>query len=158
MGAFTKIEPAYEQAVRETTDLVADGHALLFVGSGISVDPPSRLPTGRSLKTWLVGAFCEEEPVTVKTALQESTYRLGLEEVCQVIYERIEDHLLEKLRLLLASPAVKPNLIHRFLAHALKRGNVVVTPNYDILIEKACQGEITKLCIDSIEFGSLLGN
>jgi len=156
MAFFTKTEPAYEQTVREAAGLVLDGEALLFVGSGISVDPPSRLPTGRSLKTWLVGAFCDEEPVKVKIALQKSTYRLGLEEVCQVIYERIEDCLLEELCLLLTSPVVKPNLIHRFLAKALERGNVVVTPNYDVLIEKACGDHIPRLYIDNADFASLL--
>jgi tetratricopeptide (TPR) repeat protein len=155
MVTFTKSEPTYEQAVREAADLIADGHALLFVGSGISVDPPSRLPTGRSLKMWLVRAFCEEEPIKVKLALQESTDRLGLEEVCQVIYERIGDRLLEELRLLLVSPVVRPNIMHRFIAQALKRGNVVVTPNYDILIEKACGSHVIKLYIDNTEFSSL---
>jgi tetratricopeptide (TPR) repeat protein len=158
MSLSTKTDPEYEQAVREAANIVINGEALLFVGSGISVDPPSRLPTGRSLKVYLVGAFCEEEPVKVKTALQKSTYGLGLEEVCQVIYERIGDRLLEELRLLLVSPILKPNLIHKFLAQALKRGNVVVTPNYDILIEKACGGHVTKLYIDKTEFGSLLGD
>lgn len=158
MRVFTESKPAYDKAVKEVAELIADGHALLFVGSGISSDLPSRLPTGRSLKTWLVEAFCKEEPAKVRMALQKYTDRLGLEEVCQIIYERLGDSMLEKLRLLLAGHEVNPNLIHRFLAKALQRGNVVVTPNYDILIEKACQQKFRKLYIDSTEFDYLLGN
>ena len=158
MPVFTKSEPLYDEVVGEVAELVADGCALLFVGSGISNDPPSRLPTGRSLKTWLVEAFCKEEPVNVQIVLQKHTYRLGLEEVCQVIYECLGNSLLEKLRLLLAGDEVSPNPVHKFLARALERGNVVVTPNYDILIEKACQQKISKLYIDSTEFDSLLGD
>lgn len=158
MRVFTESKPAYDEAVKEVAELVADGHVLLFVGSGISSDPPSRLPTGRSLKTWLVEAFCKEEPAKVRIALQKYTDRLGLEEVCQIIYERLGDSMLEKLRLLLAGHEVNPNLIHRFLAKALERGNVVVTPNYDILIEKACQQKFRKLYIDSTEFDYLVGD
>ena len=156
MHLFTKSKQLYDEVVEEVAELISDGRALLFVGSGISNEAPSKLPTGRNLKVWLVEAFCKEEPVNVRTALQKYTYRSGLEEVCQIIYERLGDNLLEKLRLLLAGDGVKPNLIHKFLAKALERGNIIVTPNYDILIEKVCQQKFRKLYFENTEFDSLI--
>lgn len=158
MCPFMKKNSLYDEVVREVADVVAGGRALLFIGSGISNDPPSRLPTGRSLKTWLVEAFCKEEPTKVQTTLRKSASRLGLEEVCQIVYERLGDRLLEKLDLVLANDEIGPNVIHKFLAKALERGNVIVTPNYDSLIEKACQQEPRGLYIEDAEFNSLLRN
>jgi len=153
---LSKHRPSYMQVVEEIANIVKDGQTLFFVGSGISNDPPSRLPTGDELKTWLVEAFSQAEPQKVGVNLLEASRKLGLEEVCQIIYDRLGDELLEKMSTVLADDRVPANKIHRFLAKALERGNVIATTNYDSLIEKACREKIERLYIEDAEFDSLL--
>lgn len=115
---------------------------VFYVGAGISNDWPSHLPLGGQLKEAVASGFFEIEKSEDLILLKQALSRRTLEEVCGVVQSEMEDkgQLIQAISQALDSDDVIPNQIHRFLARALHDGHVIVTTNYDMLIERAYLG------------------
>lgn len=149
-----------QDCVHEIANLIREGRVLFFVGSGISREKPTFLPLGDSLRNELVESFCFDQANEIKNRLLGAIKKITLEEVSQIIYEHTGNQLLDVLSNIFDDPKIQPNDIHRFLAKSLTYGNVVVTTNYDSLIERAYIASDTKgkelwLCYDDTHFDEI---
>ncbi len=104
-----------------------EGYAFL-IGAGVSMNPPSSVPGARTIVKALL-SFCvperEVEPLANHPSLR---YELLVEWI-KILYDS-ELHFLEYLDLIQI-----PNIIHLYLAHAVEHKHVVITTNFDHLIE-----------------------
>ncbi|MFX0060798.1 MAG: tetratricopeptide repeat protein [Candidatus Hermodarchaeota archaeon] len=113
-----------------------------LVGSGISLDPPSSLPTGHQFMETLIERLIPQRELMNVLALTNRK-REGMR--CPDDFLRFEQ-LLEylqrwydpELRILdLYANCVTPNFNHLFLAEMILQGHSVFTTNFDSLIEYA---------------------
>jgi len=118
---------------------VSERPIAFYVAAGISYDCPSHLPLGGQLKEAVLAGFLEMEKHRDLTLIKETVVKRSLEEVCGVVQNEIEDkkQLIRTMSQALESDDVIPNQIHRFMARALHDGHLVVTTNYEGLIEQA---------------------
>jgi tetratricopeptide (TPR) repeat protein len=135
-----------------------------YVAAGISKDCPTHLPLGRGLRDAVVSGFFEIEKNRDLTILREALEKRSLEEVCGVVQYELGDkrRLISLMSVALDSADIIPNQIHRILARALYDGHLVVTTNYDGLIEKAYKiiyrrkFPSTRICYDDESFKNFL--
>ncbi|MFX1258478.1 MAG: tetratricopeptide repeat protein [Promethearchaeota archaeon] len=112
-------------------DLINENEKLTFlVGAGCSVDPPSCLPAGREMIEAIINYTCAES---------ERQKLLGLKELrFEQLVEILRDQLDPELKIIdYYGQCDTPNSQHFFLANMLKKGNFVITTNFDFLIEYA---------------------
>jgi tetratricopeptide (TPR) repeat protein len=114
---------------------------VFFVGAGISKDPPSCLPLGDELKNEIILAISDGRPKNEVEEILESTKKQRPEVILQIIQD---DGLNQRLELLDILKTKKPNQNHYCLARAIKYRNIVITTNFDTLIEYACINEGTQ--------------
>ena len=100
-----------------------------LVGAGISMNPPSNLPSAQKIVQVLL-----ELTLPPKELKNFDIYSLRYELIVQHIQEYIDPNLtfLDYFELVKS-----PNIIHFLLAELIKKGNCVVTTNFDNLIEYA---------------------
>ncbi|GAH00133.1 unnamed protein product, partial [marine sediment metagenome] len=112
-------------------DLINDDAKLTFlVGAGCSVDEPSCLPAGRTMIEAIVKYAC------AKTEIEKILKLEGLR--FEQLVEIVRDRLDKELKIIdYYGQCDKPNLQHFFLAEMIKKGNFVMTTNFDFLIEAA---------------------
>jgi len=105
---------------------------VFFVGAGISVPAPSRLPNFQQLSQkviqHIVGTVLE------KTEIDSLSQNLRPEVILQIAVEELGFKVLRSLQILTSH---RPNANHFFLAEAIRLGNWVFTTNPDNLIEEA---------------------
>ena len=116
---------------------IANGHAAFLVGAGVSADAPSLLPLAAGLIEHLVA------PALSALTLRPSTSKRVLGAITRLRPEVVADVFLEHLGVGSLSPLnsvlrAEPNGWHHLLAFAIARGCNVITPNFDVLIEEAC--------------------
>ena len=101
-----------------------------LVGAGISLNPPSNVPPANEMIDALLGYLCPEEENEKIKALSKSIQFEMLIEHFESVYSKLEflDYL-EEIKSF--------NFIHLFLAKAIINGNIVLTTNFDYLIEYA---------------------
>lgn len=103
-----------------------------FVGAGISVPEPSKLPNFQQLSQKviqdIVGDVLEESEIDFLSR------NLRPEVILQIAVEELGPKVLRSLQVLLSH---RPNPNHFFLAEAIRLGNWVFTTNPDNLIEEA---------------------
>jgi len=103
-----------------------------FVGAGISVPRPSRLPNFQQLSQKviydIVGDVLEEREIDFLSR------NLRPEAILQIAVEELGPKVLRSLQMLISH---RPNPNHFFLAEAIRLGNWVFTTNPDNLIEEA---------------------
>jgi tetratricopeptide (TPR) repeat protein len=126
----TSIDQAYWRGV------IRRGEATFFVGAGISVPPPSRLPLAASLVASLIA------PVLQPLMLPAGLTRSVVKALVRLRPELITDVLLEHLGIDVVRPLLhvlrgQPNAWHGLLSAALGNGCSVITTNFDTLIEEA---------------------
>ncbi|MBN1801509.1 MAG: tetratricopeptide repeat protein [Candidatus Lokiarchaeota archaeon] len=112
-------------------DLFADDARLMFlVGAGCSVDPPSRLADGRTMMKAIIDHACAES---------EREKILGLKNLrFEQLVESVRDQFDPELKLIdYYGECESPNIQHFFLANMIKKGQNVMTTNFDFLIEYA---------------------
>ncbi|MFX0148878.1 MAG: tetratricopeptide repeat protein [Candidatus Hodarchaeota archaeon] len=115
----------------EIKDLLADNTNLTFlVGAGCSVDAPSCLPAGRSMIEAIIDHTCAESEHEILKKSQELRFEQLIE-----IFRDLFDHYLKIIDYYELCKI--PNLIHFFLADMIKKGQFVMTTNFDFLIELA---------------------
>jgi hypothetical protein len=140
--------------VARICEYVKRGEMALFVGAGVSKDPPSCLPLGSEIKKTLIEGFCADYPSDVKDLIIEYAIAdLSLEEVCGVIYEEMSEQLITTMASALDDEELQPDMLHLFVAKTLSLGNIVVTTNYDRQIERAYLKKDLKVCYDKKTFG-----
>ncbi|MFX1388458.1 MAG: tetratricopeptide repeat protein [Promethearchaeota archaeon] len=100
-----------------------------LVGAGISMDPPSNMPSAMQIVRGLL-ELCAPEDEYDKISMMDMLR-------FELVVEKIKDVFDEELRFLDYLDIVKePNFIHLFLSNVITRGNYVVTTNFDYLIEQ----------------------
>ncbi len=101
-----------------------------LVGAGISMDPPTSMPSAWEIVSGLLELFAPSEEINNLLSLKMLRFEL--------VVEKIKNEFDEDLRFLdYLEYVTEPNLIHLFLANTITRGNYVVTTNFDYMIERA---------------------
>jgi len=104
-----------------------------LVGAGCSVSAPSCLPAGYAMMKALINHTCVQSEINNILELM----KLGKLRF-EALVEIIRDQLDKNLKLIdYYNQCDKPNIQHFFLAEMIKRGNFVITTNFDYLIEYA---------------------
>jgi len=121
-------------------DLFTPNNELTFlVGAGCSVSPPSCLPAGQSMMEAIVNFICLKSQINKilgNLALKDGKKMEGLR--FETLVEIFRDSFDEHLTLIDFYGLCKsPNIQHFFLAEMIKKGNFVMTTNFDFLIERA---------------------
>ncbi len=119
---------------------------LFWTGAGISIDPPSCLPSGYRLTKDIVDAFCLEttwntiewylSSAKIKDASGQIKKIPRLESILGCIVSILGYNFLARFKDLF-NPA--PNFFHHFFAYHIKSGGKHVTLNLDIGIENALE-------------------
>lgn len=152
-----------DNVIARICETIKQGKAALFVGAGISIDPPSRLPRSRALRNAPVEGLLANYPPSVRGLIIEyAIANLSLEEVYGVFHEEIGKRLITTMANALDDDMLEPNELHRFVAKALSLGNIVVTTNYDRQIERAyfeeTPEEDLEICYDGKTFEKFINN
>jgi tetratricopeptide (TPR) repeat protein len=105
---------------------------VFFVGAGISVPAPSRLPNFQQLSQKVIQDIVGN--VLEKTEIDFLSQNLRPEVILQIAVEELGPKVLRSLQILTSH---RPNANHFFLAEAIRLGNWVFTTNLDNLIEEA---------------------
>ncbi len=115
------------------TTIFPPGKTCLFLaGAGVSMDPPTNLPSARAIVKALTEYCVRPEDAPALFAAKLFRY----EQLVEAIQRTMDDELkfLNYFDLV-----AEPNEIHRFLAAAILQGHDVVTTNFDYSIEQALQ-------------------
>ena len=137
----------------------------LFVAAGISKDCPTHLPLGEELKMAVLLGFFEEIKTTIDlTLLEKAVESRSLEEVCGVIQGQLcnKGRLIADMAQALDNDQVMPNRNHYFLAKSLREGHLVVTTNYDAMVEVAYRRLYysdfpdERICFDEASFAKFM--
>jgi len=105
-----------------------DNHYTFLVGAGVSMPPPTNLPSARVLGNVLLKSCVPPEEYENLRSLENLRYERIAEAVTNFIDN--EFNFLDYLK-----EVTEPNNIHIFLSKAIKEGNIVATTNFDYLIE-----------------------
>jgi hypothetical protein len=116
---------------------------VFFAGAGISADAPSRVPLARIIIEDLIGAIAPSNTIARQLLALADNGRGGrlnhgdyirFELLMEVVQEFLDPSLsvLEFLR-----QHSSPNALHYLLADRAAKGDVVITTNFDALIEEA---------------------
>ncbi|MHA2180900.1 MAG: hypothetical protein ACXAAH_05710 [Promethearchaeota archaeon] len=112
-------------------DLLLDDINLTFlVGAGCSVESPSCQPHTKAMMEAIIRYMCAESEFEKIIDLEN----IGFETLLAILQEQIDPDLkiLDYYEL-----CDKPNIQHYFLAEMINKGNIVLTTNFDFLIESA---------------------
>lgn len=101
-----------------------------LAGAGCSVDPPSNLSTAKSMMKVIIEHSCPKSEIQNILNLNE----LRFEELVELFRDILDPNL---TILDFYGTCKKPNCHHMFLAQMIKKGNFVMTTNFDSLIEHA---------------------
>ncbi len=120
-------------------EIFAEEPKLTFlVGAGCSMDAPSCLPVGYPMMEAIVKYTCAESEVKKILDMEELRF--------EALVELVRDRLDPNLKIIdFYGLCDKPNVQHFFLAEMIKKGNFVITTNFDFLIEHALlQSDVPK--------------
>jgi tetratricopeptide (TPR) repeat protein len=106
-----------------------------LAGAGISMDPPSNVPSARMFVKKLFQYYAPEDEIEILLNLESLRYEFLVEKVQNFFDKELSfldylDHISE------------PNAIHIFLANMIMRYNYVITTNFDYLIETALKNKL----------------
>ncbi|HUW89102.1 MAG TPA: tetratricopeptide repeat protein [Candidatus Nanopelagicaceae bacterium] len=118
-----------EEKLEEISNLFSEKRVYTFlVGAGISMDPPSCVPSARMFVNELLSYYAPEKEIEILSKLDSLRY--------EFLVEKIQDLFDKEITFLDYLDEVKePNANHVFLANMIMRYNAVVTTNFDYLIE-----------------------
>ncbi|MFX1238855.1 MAG: SIR2 family protein [Promethearchaeota archaeon] len=101
-----------------------------MIGSGCSIDAPSCLADGRTMVEAIVNYACAKSEVNKVLEIKSLRF--------EKLIELFRNYLDENLRIIdYYGETVEPNLHHLFLAEQIKKGNFIMTTNFDFLLECA---------------------
>ena len=111
--------------------LLRDSKKLTFlVGAGCSSESPSNLSTAKPMMKAIIEYSCPKSEIQKILNFNE----LRFEELIEIFRDILDPDL---TILDYYGESTKPNLQHMFLAQMIKKGNFVITTNFDSLIEYA---------------------
>ncbi|MFX1535304.1 MAG: SIR2 family protein, partial [Promethearchaeota archaeon] len=112
-------------------DIFAQDEKYTFlVGAGISMERPTSLPSALTIVETLIRMCAPAEEVDKVLKLNNLRYEL--------VVETIQKHFDPELKIMgYFEHFSTPNILHYFLAQAIKQKHYVVTTNFDYLIEHA---------------------
>ncbi|TFF87680.1 MAG: tetratricopeptide repeat protein, partial [Promethearchaeota archaeon] len=108
-----------------------------LAGAGISMDAPSNLPSARQIIRTLLEYISPDEEINNILQLDMLRYEL-IVEILQEVWDT-ELIFMDYFDLI-----TEPNILHLFLANAIKHHHYVVTTNFDYLIEHALDRILNK--------------
>jgi tetratricopeptide (TPR) repeat protein len=121
----------YEESSFDFRDLIEHGERIAFLaGAGISMNPPSNLPSARQMMDAVVRFGAAEDTVDRILSIKELRYEMLVEVFRDLIDRNL--HLIDFF-----AECKEPNAIHEFLASMIRKGHYVLTTNFDYLIEHA---------------------
>ncbi|MFX1536957.1 MAG: tetratricopeptide repeat protein, partial [Promethearchaeota archaeon] len=137
----TNNQDIYEPYELDLKALLMSGEPITFlVGAGISIDPPSGLLSAWKMMEDIVRFGGSPEAVEKIMSIENLRY--------EYLIELFRDYYDKELKLLkYFEEATQPNVIHRFLAQQIRKGQFVMTTNFDTLIERAVGLDEPKLQI-----------
>lgn len=101
-----------------------------LLGAGISMNPPSNLPSARQIVKDLISLFAPSQEINKILEIEGLRY--------EMVVEGIEEYIDSNLNFLdYFELAKQPNLIHFLIAHAIVNGQYAITTNFDFFIEYA---------------------
>lgn len=103
-----------------------------LVGAGISMNAPSNIPSAVQFVKSILTLCAPPEEINFILSLRHLRYELLIEKF-KIFFDK-DLHFLDYLELV-----QDPNLIHFFLASAIVQHQMVMTTNFDFLIERALQ-------------------
>ncbi|MBY9008893.1 MAG: hypothetical protein KGD74_03395 [Candidatus Lokiarchaeota archaeon] len=107
-----------------------DAKLTFLVGAGCSVDAPSCLPAGRTMMDAIIDYTCAESEINKIKKLEQLRF--------ETLIEIVRDSFDNELKIIdFYGQCDKPNIQHFFLAEMMKKGNFIMTTNFDFLIEYA---------------------
>ncbi|MHA1719807.1 MAG: tetratricopeptide repeat protein [Promethearchaeota archaeon] len=126
----------FEKTNKNINDLFEEGTKYTFlVGAGISINPPSNLPSAKSIIDVLLNSCIPLEELTTSQSIKGLRY--------EMIIEQVQNRFDYELKILdYFEKFTNPNLIHLFLAYAISKKHYVITTNFDYLIEFALKSII----------------
>lgn len=112
-----------------------EGYTFL-VGAGISMDPPSSLPSATELSRVIIDELVPDDRTPVRKFLSIASQISNLR--YEMIIEDLQRFVDKDLSILdFLNLITEPNLNHLFLADVLIHGHFVITTNFDYLVELA---------------------
>ena len=125
-----------EEKLNEISTLFSEKHSYTFlVGAGISMDPPSCVPSARMFVNELFKYYAPKEEIESLSGLDSLRY--------EFLVEKIQDLFDKEIKFLDYLDEVKePNANHVFLANMIMRYNYVLTTNFDFLLEMALKNKL----------------
>jgi tetratricopeptide (TPR) repeat protein len=121
--------------------LISTDQKLTFlVGAGISINPPSNLSSARGIMKDIIRFCCPEDAIE---------YLLTDQMLNRIRYEYILQHFRNEIDsdmkfMNYFAQAKNPNELHYFLADMIRKDQIVITVNFDFLIEYALGTEDAK--------------
>ncbi|MFX1254228.1 MAG: tetratricopeptide repeat protein [Promethearchaeota archaeon] len=144
MNAFRSLRKQKTGMNNKILDSIRGGKVTFFVGAGISMIPPSCLPSWWQINHTILDALTDEaseyvpdiKKLTDHIKAREEQGVLPPEFVAELITERFGESYFEVLQVLEGDT---PNQIHFWLALLAKVGmlTAIITTNFDTLIEQA---------------------
>ena len=123
-------------------DLFSETRIYTFlVGAGISMDPPSCVPSARMFVHELFKYYAPEEEIETLSSFETLRY--------EFLVEKVQNLFDKELKFLDYLDRVKePNAIHILLANMIMRYNYVITTNFDYLLEMALKKKLDAYPMD----------
>ncbi len=127
-----------EEQNNEINNLFNEQQRYTFlVGAGISMDPPSCVPSARQFVKELFTYYAPKEEIEKLSQLGTLRY--------EFLVEKIQSLFDKEVRFLDYLDEVKePNANHIFLANMIMRYNYVVTTNFDYLLEMGLKAKLSQ--------------
>src|SRR5205823_13323402 len=132
---------------------------VFFVGAGISKDPPTCFPLGFEFSPAMISgvavgdSFLEYHAAPLLRSINAGLPGCRPEVLLEIARQGIGNRV---LRLLDVLDVGLPNIYHYALASALRAGHIVITTNFDVMIEQAYNDlypSCAKLSVVSTENG-----
>ena len=126
-----KSKSVLEAVKGQISDLFSlDDDYTFLAGAGVSMDPPSSIPSARAMVKDLFQCCIVPEEIATISSLDLLRY--------EMVVEAVEKYVDKDLKFLdYLDSATEPNMLHYFLARAIDRGYHVITTNFDYLVEHA---------------------
>ena len=141
----------FDQLVTRLRRELTAGRVTFLVGAGVSMLPPTYLPSGPRLRDVAVRALCDASPLRTQWQALSKNGRYR-EMVPEVAFQSMDDCIGSKVSALFdVLRGMLPNHAHAMLAAALTAR--VVTTNFDLLIEHFGRRDVVHLhgSLDDVE-------
>ncbi|MFX1253571.1 MAG: tetratricopeptide repeat protein [Promethearchaeota archaeon] len=110
----------------------SDAKYSFLVGAGVSMNPPSNLPSARTLVKQLLTLYAPIEEVDTLFGIENLRYEMIVEQIQELFDPNLK--FLDYFDLI-----IPPNPVHLFLSKNVVAGHDVLTTNFDYFLERSLQ-------------------